>query len=146
MVSNQVLEVLLVFVSVINGSVFKPDLIHHYMNDKELQYFFGTESRFHVPHYEVVKIAAADRSQSDDILHLNFKAFDDEIFLKLKANKNLVSPFMRFVEKSNEIGVKTKELQGRSNECHYLHVDDETSAAISGCKDIVRTQLISTFY
>lgn len=142
MFSNPVFEVLLVFVSVINGSVSQPDLIHHYMNDKELQYFFGTESKFHVPHYEVVKIAVTDRSQSDNILHLNFKAFDDEIFLKLKANKNLVSPFMRFVEKSNEID---KELQGRSDECHYLHVDDETSAAISGCKDIVRTQMDPTF-
>lgn len=137
MFTNQVFEVLLVFVSVINGSVLKQDLIHHYMNDKELQYYFGTESKFHVPHYEVVEIAANEKG-IDNIVHLNFKAFDDEIFLKLKLNSNLVSPFMRLVEKSNGNG--EKELRGRSEQCHYLHIDDKTSAAISGCnsKDIVR--------
>lgn len=146
MLPSQVFEVLLVFVSVINGFVFEKDLIHHYMDDKELQYYFGTESKFHVPHYEVVTIAARE-NQVDDVLHLNLKAFDDEMFLKLKLNKNLVSPFMRFVEKSNETG--TRELQGRSTQCHYLHIDGKTSAAISGCnsKDMVRIrtkQILST--
>lgn len=139
---SQVFQVLLlVLISVTNGSVLKKGLIHHYMDDKELQYYFGTESKFHVPLYELVKIGARERFPNEnplnDILHLNLKAFDDEIFLKLKVNKNLVSPFMRFVEKSNETG--EKELLGRSNQCHYLHIDDETSAAISGCnsQDIV---------
>lgn len=144
MLTSQVFEVLLlVLISVTHGSVLKKELIHHYMDESELQYYFGTESKLHVPHYELVKIGARERSPnenpSDDIVHLNVKAFDDEIFLKLKVNKNLVSPFMRFVEKSDETG--ETELLGRSNQCHYLHIDDETSAAISGCnsQDIVRT-------
>lgn len=141
MLKSQVFEVLLVFISVVNGLVFKDDLIHHFMDDQELQYYFGTISKFHVPHYEVVKVAASKKplseNQSEDILHLNLRAFDDDVFLKLKINKNLVSPFMRFVEKSNE---GEKELDGRSKECHYIHIDDESTAAISGCdnKDIVR--------
>lgn len=142
MLTSQVFEVLLVFISVINGSACQKDLIHHYMNDQELQYYFNTESKFHVPHYELVEIAERERplneNNVDDVLHLNLKAFDDKIFLKLKINNNLVSPFMRFVEKSNETG--EKELLGRSNQCHYLHIDEETSAAISGCNstNIVR--------
>lgn len=110
------------------------------MDHQELQYYFGTESKFHVPRYEVVDIAArSNNNPTDEALHLNLKAFDDEIFLKLKINENLVSPFMRFVEKSNETG--EKELLGRTRECHYLHSDDESSAAMSGgCdnKDFVR--------
>lgn len=127
------------FISVINSFVFKKELIHHFMDDQELQYYFDTESKFHVPQYEVVKIATKvkplNKNQvndvEDDLLHLNLKAFEEEIFLKLKINKNLVSPFMRFVEKSNESG--EKDIYGRSKECHYLHIDDESSAAFSGC-------------
>lgn len=135
MLKDQVFILLLVVVSVTNGFVFKNDSIHHFMDDQELKYYFNTESKFHVPHYEVVEIAAKvkplNENQVDDILHLNLKAFDEEILLKLKINKNLVSPFMRFVEKSNETG--EKYIYGRSKECHYLHIDDESSAAISGC-------------
>ncbi|XP_037042307.1 A disintegrin and metalloproteinase with thrombospondin motifs adt-2-like [Bradysia coprophila] len=131
---SQVCLVLVVFVDVISTSVlFNKDSIHHFMDEKELQYYFGTESKFHVPHYEVIDIAARERPENEieDTVHFNLKAFDEEIPLKLKINKNLVSPFMRFVEKFN--GTGERELHGRSNDCHYLHNDEETSAAISGC-------------
>lgn len=130
--------VLFVISDVIFGSyAFEKDSIHHYMDDKELQFYFGTESKFHVPHYEVAKIIAKDEPQNEN-LNFNLNAFDEELFLKLKPNKNLVSPFMRLVEKSNEAG--ERELQGRSNECHYLHIDEKISAALSGCdgNNIVR--------
>ncbi len=104
---------LLVLTSAINGLVFEKDQIHHFMDEKELQYYFGTESKFHVPHYEVVKITPKERPQRhgnpiDNVLHFNVKAFDDDISLKLKINKNLVSPFMRFVEKSNTTGERIR--------------------------------------
>lgn len=140
MLKSQVFEVLFACMTVVNGFfVFNKDLIHHLMDEQELQYYFGTESKFHVPLYEVVKIEVRGKSlNQNQVLHLNLKAFDDEIFLKLKINTNLVSPFMRFVEKSNDTG--ERELHSRSNECHYLHIDDQSSAAISGCdsKDYVR--------
>lgn len=141
MLPSEVCLVLLLFVGVIGSSaVFQKNSIHHFMDEKELQYYFGTESKFYVPHYEVVEFAARKQTDNDieDTLHLNLKAFDEEIPLKLKINKNLVSPFMRFVEKFN--GTGERELHGRSNDCHYLHNDDETSASISGCSsaNIVR--------
>lgn len=141
MLKSQVFEVLFVFISGVSGFVLNKDLIHHLMDDQELRYYFGTESKFHVPDYELVKIAAQVKSNEshvdDNVFNLNFKAFEDDLFFKLKLNKNLVSPFMRFAE-SYDNGVK--ELYGRSRECHYLHVDDDTTAALSGCdgRDIVK--------
>lgn len=145
MCTSQLFIVLVVLLSVISGNAFKTDPIHHYMDKQELEYYFGTESKFHVPHYEVVKIVDIKRPQTgnqiDDVLHFNLKAFDEEIFLKLKRNKHLVSPFMRFVEKSNETG--ESELNGRSSTCHYLHIDETMTAAVTGCysnhDDIVRS-------
>lgn len=143
---SHVCLVLLLFIGVTNSSaLFNKDSIHHFMDEKELQYYFGTESKFHVPNYEVIVIPARKRPKNavEDTLHFNLKAFDEEIPLRLKINKNLVSPFMRYVQKFN--GTDEKELHGRSNDCHYLHNDGETSAAISGCSsdNIVRT--ISSF-
>lgn len=68
-------------------------------------------------------------------LNLEFNAFSKPITLRMRRNAKLMSPNLRIVKRT-ENG-EEQELSNGINEienCHYLHSDETTVAALSSCQ------------
>ncbi|XP_060530217.1 A disintegrin and metalloproteinase with thrombospondin motifs adt-1-like [Cylas formicarius] len=122
------------FRTVTLASVYS-DLLHNYMNEAELTYYFQTANKNEVPYYEVVFLppttwSSDDNFTSNEVIEYNFSAFNRLIGLKLKRNENILGPsFKTYIHDENG----TKMLKSAPYNCHYLHVDSDTVAAISFC-------------
>lgn len=114
--------------------------LHNYMSTDELKFYFGSDKN--VPDYEIVDLPENlssgresvfdDNGGGDNEKYVNFKVFNKSIQLHLHPNKRLMSSNAR---------IKTRFMNGSStvlhneddNDCHYLHADSESTAAISNC-------------
>lgn len=66
-------------------------------------------------------------------LNLEFNAFSKPISLRMRRNAKLFSPNLRIVKRTEDDG--KEDLSGSKFEnCHYLHSDETTVAALSSCQ------------
>lgn len=76
-----------------------------------------------------------DAGPDHNDLNLEFNAFSKPISLRMRRNSRLISPNLRIVKRTEDDG--EEELSTGINEienCHYLHSDETTVAALSSCQ------------
>ncbi|KAK9873745.1 hypothetical protein WA026_002100 [Henosepilachna vigintioctopunctata] len=125
------------------GSVhnFVIEALHDHMTESELAYYFQDMQKIELPKYDIVylptveAITEADRfdgTEKEEMIDYTFSAFDQPVSLKLKRNKNLLAPnFKTFIRNGDE---SVKILPKYTKNCHYLHKDEISVAAISSCQ------------
>ncbi|GAB0098114.1 Peptidase M12B domain-containing protein [Sergentomyia squamirostris] len=110
--------------------------LHHYMNDKELGFYFEADSTESVPEYEILPLVLTERSAFGDSdqksLHVNFSAFNQAVSLDLHPNRHLISPLMQSVV-IEENGERV-QIPDENKDCHYLS-SSGILAAVSACED-----------
>ncbi|EDS32641.1 conserved hypothetical protein [Culex quinquefasciatus] len=114
----------------------------HLMNEHELSYYFGSNHREELPLFEVFSprgepLYASDLNRTTGggglVLRVPFQS--DVVRLRLRTRTNLVTKRTRVVTRNGDDGGSTREelLHARANDCHYLHVDHQSSAAVTSC-------------
>lgn len=114
--------------------------LHNFMDDEEINYFFGSDNE--LPEYEIVDLPESlsdgresvvndDDSESDDGKFMKFKVFDKQIELHLHPNKNIISTDTRILKTTKS---SSKLVRRNESNCHFLHVDNTSTAAISNCE------------
>lgn len=126
---------------IISASRFSERKLHDFMDDEDLKFYFGSETI--VPEYEIVDLPESLSSGRESVLdgeksedeskYVNFKVFDRLVKLNLHPNKHLISPYARIVRKTLNQTLKFIDTDDPPDFCHYIHVDDVSSAAISNC-------------
>ncbi|CAH1114535.1 unnamed protein product, partial [Psylliodes chrysocephalus] len=119
-------------------AIFK-EALYDAMTEEELHFYFQTADRDNIPEYEIVELPIVlpiEQSMNEDgkdnieVFDYSFYAFQRPINLKLKRNSDLIaSDFKTYLH--DEAGIVT--LKNAPRNCHYLHKDDKTVAAISIC-------------
>lgn len=139
------LFVLLSIVSflVTDGTRLPQSRLHHFMDDEELRFYFGSENV--LPDYEIVELPEGLSSGRESVIdgesgddreekNVNFQVFNKDIKLNLHPNKHLISPYAKFVKKMANGSSMIVNNDGKdSTNCHYLHVEKLITAAISNC-------------
>lgn len=116
--------------------------LHKFMNNEELQHYFGSESITSIPDYEIVDLPESlwDGRESvtidgiDEGKYLNFKVFKKQVDLHLFPNKHLISPHSKIVRKSSNITNSKYYANTQPHFCHFLHQNANSTAAISNCE------------
>jgi Reprolysin family propeptide len=113
--------------------------LHNFMDHDEINYFFGSDTE--LPEYEIVDLpenlsdgresVVHDESGSDEGKYMKFKVFDKQIELHLHPNKNMMTTDTRIIKTSRTF---SKLLRRNESNCHFLHVDGSSTAAISNCE------------
>ncbi|XP_053693968.1 A disintegrin and metalloproteinase with thrombospondin motifs adt-2-like [Sabethes cyaneus] len=118
-----------------SASTLKFEELPHLMNEHELSFYFGSEHRQKLPPFELFAprsepIDARQRPGSNLVLRVPFQ--DTVLNLNLHSRTSLVTDRTKLVIRG-ENG-STEEFVHRSiNGCHYLHVDHESTAAVTSC-------------
>lgn len=74
-----------------------------------------------------------DAGPDHNDLNFEFNAFSKPISLRMRRNAKLISPSLRIVKRTEDDG--EEDLSGNKIEnCHYLHSDETTVAALSSCQ------------
>lgn len=135
--------ILLTSLWITDGMGMPQSKLHDFMDDEELKFYFGSETI--VPDYEIVDLPESllssresvideDGSDEDDGKHFSFEVFKKQVKLDLHLNKHLLSPYASIVKKTSN-GTQTMLSNGGApTDCHYLHVNASSSAAISNCE------------
>lgn len=143
-------QILLVYLLFVSYSFTTGEMLHRFMDENELNYYFETNDQLNVPYYEVINVLVRpwedviDKNQwnkfdIEKILYnrsvvLKLTVFDNPIFLKMQINENLASPLMQ-VKRTN--GDKSIEItNGQHRDCHYIYKSASVSAALSNCHNI----------
>lgn len=129
-----------------------PDL-PNLMNEHELSYYFGSDHREELPLFELFSpsseplFPAGSRNtiggKQSAVLKIPFQS--NTFSLNLRARTNLVTRKTKFVTR-NENGSSEEYLHRSTNDCHYLHVDHESSAAVTSCDFQNFVSISSNFY
>lgn len=83
-----------------------------------------------------------DAGPDQNDLNFEFNAFSKPISLKMRRNAKLISPSLRIVKRTEDGG--EEDLSGNKIEnCHYLHSDEMTVAALSSCHG---NEVVSKFF
>ncbi|XP_071455114.1 A disintegrin and metalloproteinase with thrombospondin motifs adt-2-like [Hetaerina americana] len=120
------------------------------MTAEEHSYYFGSprpRGGF-VPEYEVILLGrplvvladSEDGSGEEEELLYDFDALGRKVSLRLRQNKNLISPHFKVVKLEDD-GLENFDYEREMPNCHYLHRDHHSTAAISLCQD----QLVNGF-
>lgn len=136
-------------ITAVEISISKRNNLHDFMNDHELDYYFGPKhKRNAIPDYEIIDLPLSvwevdnlqgnnqDERINDRRLHMEFNAFGNPVQLQLQPNRHLLAPNVKIVESLDDD--RERILKRGSNgieNCHYLHTDDELVAAVSNCRD-----------
>lgn len=114
--------------------------LHQLMDSEELTFYFGRDHS--LPDYEIVDLPENLYSGRESVVTedgestvekiVSFDVFDKSINLVLYPNRGLLSPFAKIVKKSKNKEQILSE-QEKPNFCHYLHLNDDMTAAISNC-------------
>lgn len=116
----------------------------HLMNEHELSYYFGSNHREELPLFEVFSprgeplyqdASDLNRTAAAGGLVLRVPFQSDVVRLRLRTRTNLVTKRTRVVTRNGDEEGSTQEefVHRRANDCHYLHVDHESSAAVTSC-------------
>lgn len=134
------------FQSVFSGNIpiVKRENLHEFMNDQELEYYFGPRSkRSEFNDYEIIDIPENLWSNHKN-LALQIDAFGYPLDLKLRQNDKLFIANLKVLKKLSE---DQEEFINNDNDeiknCHYLHIDNESVAAISNC---FKNEIVSFFF
>nr|XP_029709746.1 A disintegrin and metalloproteinase with thrombospondin motifs adt-2-like [Aedes albopictus] len=105
------------------------------MNERELSYYFGSDHREELPVFELFsppkgKALFKASEKQNVVLKVPFQS--DEFKLNLRTRTNLVTAKTRFVTRNGN-GSSEEYLHRSTNDCHYLHVDRDSSAAVTSC-------------
>lgn len=88
-----------------------------------------------------------DAGPDHNDLNFEFNAFSKPISLRMRRNSRLISPNLRIVKRTEDNG--EEELSSGINEienCHYIHSDETTVAALSSCQgNEVVSKILSLF-
>ncbi|XP_045483108.1 A disintegrin and metalloproteinase with thrombospondin motifs adt-2-like [Harmonia axyridis] len=123
----------------VNG--FAIETLNNYLNHESLPFNLENGDNLQLPNYEVVYLPTileveAENYKIDDIdketIDYEFSAFEQPISLKLKRNEKLLSRNFKTYIKNGSIDEGV--LNSYSKNCHYLHKDDSSIAAISICQ------------
>lgn len=132
------------YLNVNSASITPRVALHRFMEVEELEFYFGTDtiSAIALSDYEIVDLPASlyngresvTENGSDDSKHVNFKVFDKQIELNLFPNKVLVSPYTKIVKRSSNNTIHKYYANSEPKFCHYLHENNQSSAAITNCE------------
>lgn len=138
----------------------KPRL-HDLMNSDEISLYFGELINNSPPDYELINlpknlqiyendaidydiISELEVNDNNEEIPLNINAFDQPITLKLKRNLNLIKPITKIIKRTSDGDVLIDSVDETVENCHYLHSDKDTVAALSNClNDQIVTHLYS---
>ncbi|XP_058814760.1 A disintegrin and metalloproteinase with thrombospondin motifs adt-1-like [Topomyia yanbarensis] len=118
-----------------SANPLKFEELPHLMNERELSFYFGSEHRQQLPQFELFSprsepTPSTERPSENQVLRVPFQ--DTVVTLDLRARTNLVTTNTKFVTRC-ENGTTKEYVHRSTNDCHYLHVDHESSAAITSC-------------
>ncbi|KAG5676101.1 hypothetical protein PVAND_005955 [Polypedilum vanderplanki] len=129
--------------SIVQSSLTPRNALHRFMDIDELQFYFGTNSLSSIEtiDYEIVDLPenlysgreSVTENGRDDAKFVNFKVFNKQIELNLYPNKNLISPYTKIVKKNRNSTVNKFYANSEPKFCHFLHVNNRSTAAISNC-------------
>lgn len=140
MFSNIKCHILLVHVLFVSYVLTNEELLHRFMDESELNYYFETNDRLKVPFYEVVDVVVKPWDNVNDenqwkinnrTLILKFTVLDKPISLKMQLNEHLASPLMQVKRTRGANSVQIT--YGQYIDCHYIYQSASVSAAISNC-------------
>lgn len=139
----KILLLLLNFVFTKTNSVSPRSSLHKFMDNEELQFYFGTNIVNALPDYEIIDLPVSlwsgresitTNGEDDDSKYVNFKVFNKQVELNLFPNKYIVSPYTRIVKKSGNKTLNKYYANDKPKFCHYLHTSNFSTAAISNCE------------
>ncbi|XP_058447039.1 A disintegrin and metalloproteinase with thrombospondin motifs adt-2-like [Malaya genurostris] len=131
-----VLPVLLLLLELAgSGIALKFEELPHLMNEPELNFYFGSEHRQELPQFELFSPRSEPAQNTggphyDLVLRVPFQ--DSTVKLNLQTRTNLVTTKTKFVTRSAN-GSSEEYVHQSTNDCHYLHVDHESTAAVTSC-------------
>jgi len=103
------------------------------MNDEEKEMYFGGHQPEDVD-YEIIEV---DNPTQDEDNHftrkrksVQFNALGESFKLNLEPNNKLLAPYATIVKRS---GGDTMEAMSTNDNCHYIHKEGETVAALDMC-------------
>lgn len=133
-------HILLVYLLFVSYAFTTEEVLHRFMDENELNYYFDTNDRLNVPFYEVISVVVKpwedmnDKNQwnhNNRTLVLKLTVLDKPISLNMQINENLASPLMQVKRTSGEISFKITN--GQHRDCHYIYKSASVSAAFSNC-------------
>ncbi|KAL7042361.1 hypothetical protein ACKWTF_001110 [Chironomus riparius] len=131
------------FILTKTNSVSMRSSLHKFMDNEELQFYFGTNLISSLPDYEIVDLpeslwsgreSVTANADEDDSKYVNFKVFNKQVELNLFPNKYLISPYTRIVKKSGNKTLNKYYANSKPKFCHYIHNNNYSTAAISNCE------------
>lgn len=130
-----ILFVYLLFVSNVHSS---EELLHRFMDENELNYYFETNDRLNVPFYEVIDVKACEDENGTNhwnlrnrTMVLKLTVLGEPISLNMQINENLASPLMQVKSTNGENSFQISN--GQHKDCHYIYKSASVSAAFSNC-------------
>lgn len=106
------------------------------LNNYDLNQFLGNSiSSDEIFDYEIIDVPMELFDRSRDNLKWNFTVFDQELKLNFVHNDRFYGRSDDFanIDFSNEDDSNESKLNHKR--CHYIHVDDDKSVALSNCVD-----------
>ncbi|XP_055596194.1 A disintegrin and metalloproteinase with thrombospondin motifs adt-2-like [Uranotaenia lowii] len=106
-----------------------PDL----MNEHELSFYFGSDHREELAPFEVFvpNGELKDERQRNVVFKIPFQG--EVLTLQLQARENLVTKKTKLVTRGEGHSSEEYLSHRRNNDCHYLHVDFDSTAAVTSC-------------
>lgn len=133
-----------VFMTIVTANSVSPrSMLHKFMDNEELQFYFGTDLISSLPDYEIVDLpeslwsgreSVTTNGADDDSKFVSFKVFDRQVELNLHPNKYIISPYTRIVKRKANKTLSKYYANDQPKFCHYLHTNNHTSASLSNCE------------
>merc|ERR1719483_452716 len=108
--------------------------LHNLMNEHEKHFYFGGQNE-DMTDYEVTDIQQPEEENESGHKIVHFEAVGQTFQLKLWPNRDLLAPQAVVLKRTaNDNGTELVGLD-RGEDCHFLHKDEVTVAALSMCSD-----------
>merc|ERR1711970_1601088 len=120
--------------------------LHTLMTDAEKEFYFGEAAP---AEYEVIEVFRP-KSESKDTRDVHFHASGQQFKLQMEPNKRLLAPQAMIVKRTHGSFDKAGNMTGDDDlarveteeDCHYLHKDNDTVAALNLCSDSDTTGIV----